>query len=295
MEFKKWLEQFDNAFDLLLNKSYSDKTFDQLMKDFKHSGGKIAGTGRYGSVFEHPNWKYVVKTFNEDNCYLRFTRFAYANPHVAFPKFFGPPQNIIPQFKRLKNKAKIYYVRIEKLFPIEESLAKKIVDNIHSMSYYLDADQQHLQQQQQLKHDYDQYEILRSQSPIKTRSRNPINLHQIDQHLLHSVDLMKQHPEFKSLAEGWKILQKHNFQCATDLHSNSVMKRENGQLVWIDPVWYGSNPYIDAQAAQRMETDSWTDDEPSEEDMIQGGKLPKKVKPKKAKPIQHFSNNDVPF
>ena len=75
------------------------------------------------------------------------------------------------------------------------------------------------------------------------------------------------------------------------------MQRQNGELVLIDPLWAGSNPYMDALAQQRMEyygNDFDREDEP----LINGGELPKKKRIKKKKPVKFTSynpNNDIPF
>ena len=96
--FKNFLlnEEFDKVSDFLLNPEHRNKTFNELLSEFQKSGGKYIGSGKYGQVFDHPNWQYVIKVFPDDPQYLSFARFAYKNPHPSFPKFWGPPQRIVP-------------------------------------------------------------------------------------------------------------------------------------------------------------------------------------------------------
>jgi hypothetical protein len=103
ISFKEFVlkEEFDSVSDFLLNPEHRNKTFNQLLDEFEKSGGKFIGSGKYGQVFEHPSWKYVIKVFQNDPEYLSFARFAYRNPHPSFPKFYGPPQRIIPFIEEL--------------------------------------------------------------------------------------------------------------------------------------------------------------------------------------------------
>jgi len=97
MNFKDWLlhESFDSISEFLLNPDHKEKDWDELMDEFKSSGGKLIGVGKKGQVFSHPRWPYVLKMYN-DEFYTSFVRFAFKNPHSAFPKFFGPPKKVTP-------------------------------------------------------------------------------------------------------------------------------------------------------------------------------------------------------
>ena len=212
MNFKNFLEAFETTHDFLLNQDYSDKTFSQLLHDFEQSGGKMIGVGKYGQVFQHPNWNYVLKTFHDDTCYLKFCRFVYKNPHPSFPKFYGLPKKIIPQFKRTR--PILYYVRIEKLYPAQ---------NIHQIVAFLergfnptDYHPQYIQQQQELLKQYNTQQKL-------PKNQQTIKYWDIDVHLLNQVKILEQFPQLKSLAQGFSILLKHQFQCALDIHQGNIM------------------------------------------------------------------------
>jgi len=56
-----------------------------------------------------------------------------------------------------------------------------------------------------------------------------------------------------------KAMQNQNFKCAFDIHSGNIMQRANGEFVLVDPLWYGSNPYMDGMQARKMEIDDAVD------------------------------------
>lgn len=305
MEFKIWLEQFETAFDFLLNKDYTDKSFNELLLDFEESGGKWIGSGKSGNVFAHPNWKYVLKTFVDDSCYLKFVRFAYKNPHPAFPKFYGLPHRILPQFKR--QNAYLYYVRMEKLIPVQDKVLLNYVMWTYDSYHYLNVTQDEIDRNSSLKKAYDDQEDkidnLRSQNIIFRKEGKPlINIpsrtiqhYDYNQNLANFTNTLNKYPQIKPLLQGYELIVKNNFQCASDMHEKNIMQRENGELVLIDPLWYGSNPYMDADRQRRMEIDDYDDNEP---EMIRGGQ---RFKPKRLKPMQKKVNSlsktfdDTPF
>jgi hypothetical protein len=178
------------------------------MREFEHSGGKFLGQGSFGKVLGHPSWPYVLKMFPRDDCYLKYVRFAYNNPHVAFPKFYGLPRRIRPLFIRGLNWANPYIVRIEKLRNIPNSyfIAGNVEDSIE--------------------------EFIR----FKTGEMDPARL----QEMQEEYDTLKQQkPEIYNLFEGAWLIKKNLPNCKLDLHGGNVMARENGEYVWVDPVWAG--------------------------------------------------------
>lgn len=300
MRFKEFLEAFETTADFLLNKDYSDKTFSDLLHDFEKSGGKMIGGGKYGQVFTHPNWNYVLKTFVDDNCYLKFCRFAFDNPHPAFPKFFGKPKRIVPQFLRIN--PTLYYVRVERLFPIaDKNFLKDVVNFLqYGGSKIVNYTPDYIAKQKQLQQQFTQEEeIVRNLRSRGDREgyknfKRTVDSRSIDPWVTDRIQFVEKHPEITKLSEGYNILEKHNFQCAWDIHSENIMQRASGELVLIDPLWYGSNPYMDAMLARRMETDDWG--EPDELSLIRGGELPKRKKPEKVKVNQpQRVIDDAPF
>lgn len=300
MNFKTWLENFDNATNFLLNPENSNKTWDQLEDEFRKSGGQIIGAGRYSSVFSHPKWNYILKKYN-DPLYTAFVRFAYNNPHPAFPKFFGPPKKIIPQYRRYKSSATAYIVRVEKLEPIDRQLFDTINNLYHrGMGYLRNKDLEDTKWDYGIdrfgRHDIrDDYygRIMRGQ-----QEKEPTQIKV--KHFQDVIDAIKLNPAILNVFQGIDILSRSGLKGVLDMHAGNLMKRTNGDIVLIDPFWEGSNPYADAAHARNMEIDAYGDygyDEPPPPD-IMGGKLPKRVRPKKAnKPVytRPSDDDDTPF
>lgn len=263
MHFKEWLltEAFDTISDFLLNPEHRYKKWDQVIKEFEASGGEVLGVGSHATVYSHPSWNYVLKVYPNDPVYTKFVRFAYQHNDSVFPKFYGLPQKIVPEYTRPQTMARLYLVRMERLHPIDGKLAKTILDNLYSAVHYLTYPNQE-----------EDYYTTRNLIPIRESLKDP---------------------KIKQFYEGCKNLLK--FQGgALDMASNNVMKRENGELVFADPFWEGSNPYADAANARRMETDDFDYDEPK---MYPGGKLPNNPRKKKIKQVQqlHDPYDDPPF
>jgi hypothetical protein len=288
MKFKNYLEAFERTEDFLLNKDYSDKQFSQLLKDFEESGGKEIGVGRHGSVYSHPNWNYVLKTFENDNCYLRFVRFAVKNPLSAFPKFYGVPKKIYPQYLRLS--PLLYYVRMERLYPIEnkeflEWFPKYFWHGAHDR--FLNFNPEYAKWQKELKRKCDEdYEKKRQARKNKTPYVSDVNCLDVDEMYLKELEFIEKNPGLWKVIEGFKAMQNQNFKCAFDIHSGNIMQRANGELVLIDPLWYGSNPYMDAMQARKMETDDFNYDDYDHMPLFKGGQR-KLKKPRIKQQIQN--------
>lgn len=283
MQFKEWLlaEEFDKISDFLLNPTHRDKTFEELYKEFQASGGKIIGSGSKGQVFEHPNWPYVLKTVNHDDCYIAFVRWAYQHPHPAFPKFFGPPRRIVPFYTRTKSETQIYLIRTEKLQPVADAtMLKNIIDTAQvSIGYFVAAEHGYLNREEDV--------LNPDRVARKTQRYVKVKSYQF------WFDFFKQYPKVKTLFEGLYILNKQKFKCALDIHKNNVMQRANGDLVWVDPLWEGSNPYKDAQKAMDIELDIQKEPQPIN---VPGGRFPikKRIRPRKPA-AQAPVDDNIPF
>jgi hypothetical protein len=263
MRFSQFLtlhEAFDTVSDFLLNPEHRYKTWDQLMKEFEASGGSYIGGGRFGTVYDHPSWPYVVKVFN-DPFYLRFARFAYRNPHPCFPKFFGPPQRIVPFYTRGAAQSVQYIVRVEKLIPVkDQQMLKQFITLYDYAVYYLTS------------------------SDKGNRYFDSVR------------ELFQRYPQLEKLTEAIFLVQR-NIHGAMDIHTENIMQRQNGDLVLTDPLWEGTNPYADARRAMEMETDPVYDEPPSN---IVGGKMyPKRSwkdrRPRRQEPQTGLDNDEIPF
>jgi hypothetical protein len=226
-------EAFDTVTDFMLNPEHSDKDYDELVAEFEASGGEVIGSGSFGIVYSHPKWPYVLKVFSWDDPYLKFARYAHDNPHPSFPKFFGKPQRVVPQFTRYKDEAKQYLARIERLNPTPVNVLGLIDNNL--MLYF------HLKENPKLIQDRTQF--MKLSSKVKSLPKAVYNL-----------------------LEGWYLLRRDLPDLNPDLHGDNVMMRDDGQYVWVDPVWTGDensdNPLTAAMTSK--------DYEPS--NMLRGGR-----------------------
>jgi len=196
------MESFDTVSNFMINPEHSEKTYEEIFKEFKKSGGKNIGYGAFGLVYYHPKWPYVLKTFKSDDAYLKFVRYAYDNPHPSFPKFYGKPQRVSPKIQSINDKR--YLVRIEKLKPISKKAFDKIdfrlVDFFKLIHNPDDVSEK------------EQYKLLNMQSDIGELSKSVYRL-----------------------LEGLYLIRS-NLGLQEDLHDGNVMVRNDGQFVWADPV-----------------------------------------------------------
>lgn len=285
MNFKTWLlnEAFDTVTDFLLNPEHRNKTWQELMSEFKASGGQVIGQGKFGQVFTHPQWKYVLKMY-DDQYYTSFVRFAYRANHSAFPKFFGMPQRIVPFYRRYAEQAKTYIVRMEKLKPIPTDVFKLINELWWEGTQYIEA----------MKTGTHERELERTVYPERKERRLGKEPWVVKyKYFERVIAAIQQHPTLLKLFEGLKLLSDAKLQGSFDFHSNNFMQRDNGELVVIDPLWAGSNPYADHQRAIDAEIGYDGGDYEPKEPELMGGQLPRKVKKKKPK-VQYY-NRDIPF
>ena len=72
------------------------RTRDKAETILVRAGYEHLGSGSYGSVYQKPGTRYVLKLFDwEDEAYLAFIQLAKENPNPHFPKFFGKPVTIV--------------------------------------------------------------------------------------------------------------------------------------------------------------------------------------------------------
>lgn len=285
MNFKSWLlhEAFDTVTDFLLNPEHRNKTWQELMSEFTVSGGQVIGQGKFGQVFTHPQWKYVLKMYN-DQYYTSFVRFAYRANHSAFPKFSGMPQKIVPFYRRYNEQATAYIIRMEKLKPISTEVFKLINELWWEGIQYVEA----------IKTGTHERELERTVYPERKERRAGKEPWVVKyKYFEKTIEAIQKYPALLKLFEGLKLLSDAKLKGSFDFHSNNFMQRDDESLVVIDPLWEGMNPYADHQRAIDAEIGYDGGDYPTQEPQLVGGQLPKKVK-KNKKPIR-LNNYDIPF
>lgn len=281
---KTVLESYDTVQDFLSNPVHNDKEIWEWREDFEASGGKMLGAGAYGQVYYHPKWPYVVKLFSQDDPYIKFLRWSAKNPHSAFPKMYGTPKRVIPPYKRkTTTNDKFYAVRLEKLNKVDDEAYKLFDQNRHRLSRYFYAN--------------DHAEEYASVHGEENRQYAVREMYRVISDLP---------PEVVTACYGYYLLGLGNVEGRwgdEDLHQGNVMQRDDGSIVLADPVWYGYNPYAEADHQRKMEMDYYGyDDDPDapEPKVVRGGKLTKpirkkKVKPEPVKPQPEPSDDDIPF
>jgi len=198
------MESFDTVSEFMINPEHSHKDYGQLMKEFEESGGKMIGFGRFGLVYSHPKWPYVLKIFNSDDAYLKFVRYAYDNPHPSFPKFYGKPQRINPKYITDKHAGKRYLTRIEKLEPVSEEFFNKLDLNL--------SDYFKFKENPELVTDQNKFSVM--ESTIKSLPK-----------------------EICNLLEGKYLIERDISDAKLDMHDGNIMIGKTGQYVWTDPVF----------------------------------------------------------
>lgn len=268
MNFKEWLlkEDFNNVLDFLLNPKNRTKTWQELMHEFQASGGQFLGSGQFGRVFSHPRWNYVVKMFN-DPYYLRFVRLAVKIPHPSFPKFMGTAQKIIPFYRRSMSEATSYIVRMEKLQPVtDHTMMDEIIEKCQGTLYYFWAKEQGKENEEQ------ERRVFFREPGVRGRQEKIIK----EKVYQRTLDFFAKYPKAEKLCEGLHIIHKNIKEASFDIKDSNIMQRQNGDLVWSDPLWGGSNPYDDERMAISREIDSGEERHAPEN--LMGGELPKRKK-----------------
>jgi hypothetical protein len=135
INFKEYYELLWEAFDtptsLLLNPDNNSKSWQRVYNEFEATGGYMLGSGAFGNTFFHPSWPYILKTFAEDDAYLRYIRWIHKQPsNPAFPKIYGLPTKITPNYIRPGKQRTMYVLRMEKLEPIDQDTFNLLEDEL---------------------------------------------------------------------------------------------------------------------------------------------------------------------
>ncbi len=275
-------ESYDTVQDFLTNPIHNDKERWEWTKGFEADGGQVLGNGSYGAVYYHPKWPYVVKIFEQDDPYVKFLRWSMKNPHSAFPKMYGTPKRVIPPYKRRTEKNdKFYAVRLEKLKEISSDEFDLFMTYRHQLArYFYMMDNEFV-----FKNYYDE----RARPAYIEDSKR----------LIQSLP-----PNIVKVIYGYYLLYRANLDMNMgdeDMHQRNIMKRDNGEIVLADPLWYGYNPYAAADHQYKMEIDYYGGGEHDPEPrLVRGGKLRKPIRKKKPKPKpepvrEEPNDDDIPF
>lgn len=275
-------------------KRFQKYTTDQLFKMFRRMGVKIAH-GKYGMVFIHPSWNYVVKLVENDPSYMGFVNYVLQHPNKHFPKFVRQPTLLHKFHQRPSNEGTSWWVvRMEKLNEItDRKLLKFIVHNLEAGMTAVYGEQRG-----------DNYSL-----DFKGKTLG-VWLPDGELHTNVSMrDVFEKYPWFKTLSEAaahYNAFYQDEGPGVNDIHGGNFMRREDGTIVFIDPSWAGTNPYQLEREYMRGYEDYY--DQP-DYDMVKGPILPNKQKKleqerkeqrekeKKERASQPWNGNDddIPF
>ncbi len=235
-------------FELTGIKKYYNKREYQIERLLQKFGIRFIAGGKYGKVFASPKWDYVVKMFKNDPYYLGFVNYAIAHPNKHYPKFVRKPLKMHSFFKRNKSASPNFWiVKIEKLQEITKEKAMFIME-------HLERAEQAWYNKNNNPESYKQ-DWMYMWTPDGQRTK------------MHWDEVFEMYPWLETLAEAWYNIFRNVEEGAPDLHAGTFMQRDDGTIVIIDPLWQGSNPYADFQAALDRETFNYDD---YEEPEVQG-------------------------
>lgn len=227
------------------------QTREDLINMLEKRGIKFIGGGKYGSVFAHDSWNYVLKIIENDPHYLAFVDWAMEHPSKHFPKFAKKPLKMHTFHKRGRGDSNVMWViKIEKLQPIQDrNLLKFLVGELERMAIAAWRSE----------HGYDISEVNPnySQEMPDGTSQKGVSWQQ----------MFAKWPWMKEL--GLTYANFWDAEAGTpDIHGNNLMQRADGTIVITDPVWEGETPYQAYDRWVRDQMDNYDDyDEP---DMVSG-------------------------
>ena len=204
-------------------------------------------------------------------------RFANNHQHVCFPKFYGNPQLIVPNFKRTSEYEQLYLVRMEHIpFEIKSREDEDfIIDVLAQWPNYFSEEA----------HPYGKKE----------------NYYEHTKQYERMMDIKKKRPELVRLSNCFNMLRSAGL--FNDIHKNNIRQRENGEFVVIDPAWDGVfNPEVYRKELIDRETGDFSYEDESPKPQITGGKIVdyRKEKRKKLKREKEYQKSrtrdeDIPF
>lgn len=271
-------------------KRYYNKTIHDIAAELEQEHGiKFIGGGRYGAVYTHPSWDYVVKVVDYDPEYMEFVDYVIKHPNKHYPKIVKRPVKLRAFWTRRPQdtNAVVHIVKIEKLQPIQDqNVLNFIVENLENFSTALYRKLHKPEVYKQYDTEVSRYkQFLLPDGSYKSVSKD---------------EIFEQNPWFESLCKAYMDIVQ-NVQGSPDVHAKNFMQRTDGTIVIIDPVWEGWNPYKAYDEAMRAEVGNYPDeDEP--EDVSGPNYLVKKKQAEKisaaqgiADQLAHAFDENIPF
>lgn len=219
------------------------KTRDDLFDMLAAKGIKCIGSGKYGTVFSHDSWNYVLKIMEDDPHYLAFVDWALKHPSIHFPKFVKKPLQMHTFHTRRKRDARrMWVVKIEKLYPIQnKQLIAFLVRNLENAATH----------------------AWRKHNGYAESEPNPnYQMEMPDGTVEKGVSwatMFERFPWLESLGLTYANFWDAGAGCP-DIHSGNIMQRKDGTIVLTDPVWEGETPYQAYDKWVKSEMDMYADE-----------------------------------
>lgn len=234
-------------------KRYYNKTIHDIAAELEQDYGiKFVGGGRYGAVYTHPSWDYVVKVVDYDPEYMGFVNYVMKHPNKHYPKIVKRLVKLRAFWSRRPQDTNVVLdiIKIEKLQPIQDqNVLNFIVENLENFAtaLYRKLHKPELYKQ------YDTEVNPYRQWLLPDGSRKAVS----------KDDIFEQYPWFESLCEAYMGIMQ-NVEGSPDVHAKNFMQRTDGTIVIIDPVWEGWNPYKAYDEVMRAEVDNYPEEEPED-------------------------------
>ena len=251
-------------------------TREDLIDMLEKRGIKFIGGGKYGSVFAHDSWNYVLKIVENDPHYLAFVDWAMKHPSPHFPKFAKKPLKMHTFHQRNRTDSnEMWVIKIEKLQPIrDKKLLQFLVSELENMAV------------------------------AAWRGDNGHDITTIHPNYLQNMPdgTQQRGVSWQQMFERWPWMHSLGMTYANfwdaeagtpDIHGDNLMQRSDGTIVITDPVWEGETPYQAYDKWVRDQMDHYTDDE---HDLVSGPSyyVEKKRKEIAAKIADDFLD-EIPF
>lgn len=201
-------EKYETIRALFNNPEFKNSNVYRAIANFQIDGGQVLGEGTFGIVLTRPEWNFVLKVFVRDDSYLRFVRFAIKNPRKSYPKFYDIPRRLKSDFLSIPDDAgqekkieSIYVVKTEKLFPITQA-------EYQDIQFYL---------------------VYKTSGTFATNPPKVAN---------ELKRLERKYPSIEELNDDFMFAVRGITKAKkTDIKNNNIMKRKNGEFVFIDPFY----------------------------------------------------------
>jgi hypothetical protein len=284
-------------------KRFHDRSFWEVLADFKKAGGEEMGSGRFANVVGHPSWPFVYKVFAHDPCYLDYVAWASTINHPCVPKFYGKPKQIVPFWSRPLDKSVMWVVKQERLREVSFDYSILMLLDAQSIVRMMDDPeiQANVAKYPVNTKVYSHLKALRKASTDSVRRKQIDDaidsvLNKTNKHVQRAVEVREKWLEHPPLEQLVRFIAGEfaaaPIQCTEDLHAGNIMERpSDGAMVLIDPFWAGETPMQMHNRLMGAEIGPTWDETPP---MLRGRQTKLPERPRYA-PERPMTSDEIPF